>query len=76
MPKGNTEGYPLWMGDAIDPKARKLSEFDMENNAGAKMVNKSFEKTDGSFGTLDDVTKANTGRMNLDVAGADTRGPM
>lgn len=77
MPKGNTEGYPLWMGDPLDPKAVKLSEYDMENNShGAKMMNKKFEMNDGSCVEIQDVSLTETGPQNLDVSGSDSRGPV
>lgn len=76
MPKGNTEGYPFWWGDALDPKAVKLSEYDMENNShGAKMMNKKFDMHNGMCTEIMDVTLNETGPQNLDVSGSDSRGP-
>jgi hypothetical protein len=77
MPKGNTEGYPMFMGEQVDAKAMKLAEYDMENNShGAKMMNKKFEMDNGMCTEIMDVTLNETGPQNLDVAGADSRGPM
>lgn len=48
-----------------------MSELDQENNAGAHLNAKSFVKADGSYGTIEDMTKPQAMDLPMNWGSAD-----